>query len=130
MTKLAEKVNPSIGKEAPPKKKITPEEFSRDNSCLGEQVLIKRVDVNDELTDGGIVKPQIARLKSNHGIVYAVGEGRMIGNAFVPFNFGPGDSVLFARAGGTDIEVDGELFILLHWKMVYVLHRRNNGKSN
>lgn len=89
--------------------------------CLGEQILVKRIDTEDEVTPGGVVKPQIARVKSNRGIVMAIGEGRMIGNQFMPFNLEVGDTVLFSRHGGTDVELDGQTFILLHWKMVYMV---------
>lgn len=89
--------------------------------CLGEQILVKRIDTEDEITPGGVVKPQIARVKSNRGIVMAIGEGRMIGSQFVPFNLEVGDTILFSRHGGTDVELDGQTFILLHWKMVYMV---------
>lgn len=89
--------------------------------CLGEQILVKRIDLEDDVTPGGVVKPQIARVKSNRGIVMAIGEGRMIGNTFVPFNLEVGDTVLFSRHGGTDVELDGLTYILLHWKMIYMV---------
>lgn len=89
--------------------------------CLGEQILVKRIDLEDEVSPGGVVKPQIARAKSNRGIVMAIGEGRMIGNNFVPFNLEVGDTVLFSRHGGTDVELDGQMYILLHHKMIYMV---------
>jgi len=89
--------------------------------CLGEQILVQRIDSETETTTGGVVKPEIARLKSNRGIVMAVGEGRIIGNEFQPFNLRPGQVVRFSRVGGQDIEVDGQNFILLHWKQVYLV---------
>lgn len=95
--------------------------------CLGEQILIKRIDAEDEMTPGGVVKPEITRLKSNRGIVMALGEGRMIGSEFMPFPLQVGDKVLFARHGGTDVEVEGEMYILLHWKQVYLVE---NGPIN
>jgi|SRR5215469_1187124 len=89
--------------------------------CLGEQILVQRIDSETETTAGGVVKPEIARLKSNRGIVMAVGEGRIVGNEFQPFNLRPGQVVRFSRVGGQDIEVDGQNFILLHWKQVYLV---------
>lgn len=89
--------------------------------CLGEQILVKRIDAEDEKTAGGVLKPEIARLKSNRGIIMALGEGRIIGSAFHPFQLHTGQVVRFSRVGGQDIEVDGENFILLHWKQVYLV---------
>ena len=89
--------------------------------CLGEQLLISPLPDSEDMTSGGIVKPQIARLKPNRGIVIAIGEGRMIGTEFMPFTLQPGDKVLYSRYGGTDVEVEGESFILLHWKQIYLV---------
>jgi len=94
--------------------------------CLGENVLVRRIDVDDEKTPGGIVKPEIAKQKSNRGIIVAVGEGRFIGNQFVPFGDSllAGDEVRFTKYGGTEVPMDdGETLLLLHWKQIFLKKR-------
>lgn len=89
--------------------------------CLGEHVLLRRLDVDDMVTAGGIVKPEIARQRSNRGEVVCVGEGRMIEGAFAPFELTPGDKVRFSKYGGTEVDLDGEMLLLLHWKQIYLV---------
>ena len=91
-----------------------------DYECLGEQILVKRIETDDEITKGGVYKPQVARLRSNLGEVVAVGEGRMVEGRYIPFKLKAGDRVRFSRYGGTDVSIDDENYILLHWKQIYL----------
>ena len=88
--------------------------------CEGECVLVRRIDVEDEKTPGGVIKPEIARLRSNRGEVVAVGEGRVIGGMWLPMNLKEGDKVRFSRYGGTEVPLDDETLLLLHWKQIYL----------
>lgn len=74
---------------------------------LHDQVLVLRTE-SDEKTAGGIIIPDTAKEKPLEGKIVAVGLGRRDkdGNR-IPIDLKPGDKVLFARYGGTEIKING-----------------------
>lgn len=63
---------------------------------------------------GGIVLPDNATEKQQRGTVLAVGPGRVADNGVtVTPCFEAGNSVLFKRWGGQEVEVDGETLLLV-----------------
>lgn len=88
--------------------------------CLGAMVLVRRLDIEDELTKGGIVKPEIARMRSQRGEVVLAGPGEFVSGTFVPVDVEVGDTVLFTRYGGTDVEIEGEKLTLVHYRQLYL----------
>jgi len=83
--------------------------------CVGEQLLVRRLEVADDMTAGGIIKPETARQRSTRGEIVALNP--VLGH----LDLKPGDTVRFSKYGGTDVEIDGEIFVLLHWKMIYLV---------
>lgn len=80
---------------------------------LGDRVVVKRIE-EEAKTKGGIVLPDTAKEKPQRGKVIAVGSGRMLDNGTkVPLEVKQGDTVLFAKYGGTEVEIDGEEYIIL-----------------
>jgi chaperonin GroES len=80
---------------------------------LGDRVVVKRVE-EEAKTKGGIVLPDTAKEKPQKGKVIAVGSGRVLDNGTkVPLEVKQGDTVVFAKYGGTEIEIDGEEYIIL-----------------
>ena len=80
---------------------------------LGDRVLVKRVE-EEEKTKGGIIIPDTAKEKPQKGKVIAVGTGRVLENGQrVPLEVKEGDIVVFAKYGGTEIEIDGEEYVIL-----------------
>ena len=66
------------------------------------------VSVSDatEKTAGGILLPDMARQKPQQGTVIAVGPGRMLDNGTrAPMAVVVGDTVLFGKYSGSDVEV-------------------------
>ena len=89
--------------------------------CIGECVLLRRIEETDEISDGGIVKPEISRQKSHRGEVVALGEGRLIEGRWMPLELRIGDIVRFSKhAIGVEEEIDGQIFLKLHWKQIHL----------
>jgi chaperonin GroES len=79
---------------------------------LGDRVVVKRVE-EEQITRGGIVLPDSVKEKPQKGKVLAVGAGRFEDGKRIPLDVKEGDVVLFAKYGGTEIEVEGEELIIL-----------------
>ncbi|MGC8875642.1 co-chaperone GroES [Thermus sp.] len=80
---------------------------------LGDRVVVKRIE-EEPKTKGGIVLPDTAKEKPQKGKVIAVGTGRVLENGQkVPLEVKEGDVVVFAKYGGTEIEIDGEEYVIL-----------------
>ena len=80
---------------------------------LGSRVIVEPVEEN-EVTAGGIVLPETAKEKPQKGVVLAAGEGdRDDDGKRIPMDVKVGDTVLFAKYGGTEIKVDGKKLLIL-----------------
>jgi chaperonin GroES len=80
---------------------------------LGDRVVVKRIE-EEPKTKGGIVLPDTAKEKPQKGKVIAVSTGRILENGQrVPLEVKEGDIVVFAKYGGTEIEIDGEEYVIL-----------------
>jgi chaperonin GroES len=80
---------------------------------LGDRVVVERIE-EEAKTKGGIVLPDTAKEKPQKGKVIAVGSGRVLENGQkLPLEVKVGDTVVFAKYGGTEIEIDGKEYIIL-----------------
>lgn len=82
---------------------------------LANFVLLQRIDEAADLSPGGMVIPEIGKVKSNKGRVVAIGEGRIIGDKLVPIPLAEGDIVLFSKYGAEDVTLDGVDYLLLRY---------------
>jgi len=82
---------------------------------LANFVLIQRIDDAADVSAGGMVIPEIGKVKSNKGRVVAIGEGRIIGDKLVPIPLDEGDIVLFSKYGAEDVTLDGDDYLLLRY---------------
>ena len=80
---------------------------------LDDRVVVEPTEA-EETTAGGIVLPDSAKEKPQRGKVVAVGPGKLLDSGSRgDLSVGIGDTVIYGRYGGSDIEVDGrELKIL------------------
>lgn len=81
---------------------------------LGDRVVVKPLE-EEERTKGGIVLPDTAKEKPQHGEVIAVGPGEWDddGEKRIAPDVKAGDRVLFAKYAGTEVKTDeGDLLIL------------------
>lgn len=80
---------------------------------LYDRILIKRLDT-EEKTKGGIIIPDTAKEKPQEGKVIALGKGKLLDDGSTkPLDVKVGDKVLFSKYGGTDINIDGEDYLIL-----------------
>ena len=80
---------------------------------LQDRVIVKQSDA-EEKTKSGILLPDSAKEKPTKGKVIAVGPGKLDDKG-KPMEIGlrVGDSVYYGKYSGTDVEVDGEKFVIL-----------------
>ena len=80
---------------------------------LGSRVVVEPLE-QEEITPGGIVLPETAKEKPQKGTVLSVGPGDRDENGKrVPMDVTVGETVLFAKYGGTEIKIDGKKLLIL-----------------
>jgi chaperonin GroES len=80
---------------------------------LDDKVVIKRLD-SEEMTAGGIHLPDAVREKPQQGRVLSVGDGRLLASGSrVAHQVCEGDRVLFQRWAGSEVEIDGQVLLIL-----------------
>lgn len=80
---------------------------------LSDRILVKREDA-EQKTATGIVIPDIAQEKPTKATVKAVGPGRVTSDGrLIEMNVKVGDTVLFGKYSGNEIEVDGEKLLMM-----------------
>ena len=75
---------------------------------LADRVLIKPAPA-EEKTVGGIIIPDSAKEKPMKGEIVAVGNGTKDEEMVVK----PGDTVLYGKYAGTELELDGEKYLIM-----------------
>ncbi len=80
---------------------------------LDDRVVVQRLEQDDK-TPGGIFLPETAKEKPQQGKVVAVGPGKMLDSGErAAMNVKKGDIVVFAKYGGTEVELDGKELIVM-----------------
>lgn len=80
---------------------------------LNDKVVVKRVE-SEEKTAGGIVLPDNAKEKPREGKVVSIGQGKVLENgARSTFQVKPGNRVLFTSYAGSEVNVDGEEYLIM-----------------
>lgn len=81
---------------------------------LGDRVLVEIVEETEQKTAGGLYVPDTAKEKSQRGKVIAVGSGKTLDNGTkVAVEVSVGDTVYFAKYGGTEVTLDSKNYSLL-----------------
>ncbi len=80
---------------------------------LGDRLVVEPKE-REETTPSGLVLPETAKEKPQEGEVMAVGPGRRDddGNR-IAMDVSVGDSVLYAKYGGTEVKIDGKKLLIL-----------------
>ncbi len=88
---------------------------------LGDKVVVEVVD-EPQTTASGIVLPDSAKEKSQRGKVVAVGSGKLLddGKRVAP-EVNVGDTVVFAKYGGTEITIEGKDLMILSERDIHAV---------
>jgi len=80
---------------------------------LDDRVVVEPLE-SEEKTPGGIFLPDTAKEKPQKGRVIAVGPGKVLDNGErAELSVSVGDVVLFAKYGGTEVEVAGKELLIM-----------------
>jgi len=79
---------------------------------LGDRVVLKQL-VAEETTKSGIVIPGQSKEKPQQAEVIAVGPGGTVDGKEVKMNVSVGQTVIFSKYSGTNVEVDDEEYIIV-----------------
>ncbi|MEM7738847.1 MAG: co-chaperone GroES [Deinococcota bacterium] len=88
---------------------------------LGDKVVVEVID-EPQTTASGIVLPDSAKEKSQRGKVVAVGSGKLLDNGQrAALEINEGDTVVFAKYGGTEISLDGKELMILSERDIHAV---------
>ena len=88
---------------------------------LGDKIIVEVID-EPQTTASGIVLPDSAKEKSQRGKVLAVGSGKMLENGErVALEVSEGDTVVFAKYGGTEVSLDGKELMILSERDIHAI---------
>ena len=80
---------------------------------LDDRIVVEQ-SAAEEKTAGGIVLPDTAKEKPQRGKVLAAGPGRLLDSGERGrLSVKVGDEVFYGKYSGTDVEVDGQKFVIL-----------------
>lgn len=88
---------------------------------LNDRVIVKRNEEieGEELMESGLYKPDNAKEKPYTGLVIAVGSGKVINNQFVKLDIVVGDTVVFGKYSGQEVEEDGIKLLVLREEDIF-----------
>jgi chaperonin GroES len=81
---------------------------------LGDRIVVKPLENDEETTGGGIIIPDTAKEKPQEGEIVAVGPGKLLdsGERQAP-SVAVGDKVLYGKYSGTEIKSGGEDLLIV-----------------
>jgi chaperonin GroES len=80
---------------------------------LDDRIVIKQSEA-EEKTAGGIILPDTAKEKPQIGKVVAVGPGKLLDDGKrAKMSVKNKDEVIYAKYIGSDVEIDGEKYVIL-----------------
>ena len=89
--------------------------MAKENYELGDDRVLVKANAAEEKTAGGIIIPDTAKEKPQKGKIVAVGKGKYsehTGN-LIPIQWKVGDTVMYGKYGGTEINLDGEDYLIM-----------------
>jgi chaperonin GroES len=81
---------------------------------LQDRVIVKRIEDEVEKTKGGIIIPDTAKEKPQHGKIIAVGKGKVNDDGkLTPVDVRVGDTILFGKYSGSEVKLNGEEHLIM-----------------
>lgn len=88
---------------------------------LGDKVIVEIIE-EPQQTASGIILPDSAKEKSQRGKILAVGSGKVLDNGTkVELELKVGDTVLFAKYGGTELTIDGKDLMIMSERDIHAI---------
>lgn len=88
---------------------------------LGDKVVVEVID-EPQTTASGLVLPDTAKEKSQRGKVLAVGPGKVLDSGDrEPIDVEVGQTILFAKYGGTEINTGGRDLMILSLRDIHAI---------
>ena len=88
---------------------------------LGDKVFVEVIE-ESQTTASGIVLPDTAQEKSQRGKVLAVGSGKVLESGErVALEVAEGDTVVFAKYGGTEVSLEGKELMVLSERDIHAI---------
>ena len=88
---------------------------------LADRVLIAPAEA-EQKTAGGIIIPDTAKEKPQKGTVVAVGPGKKD----EPMTVKVGDTVIYGKYSGTEMQLDGENYLIMKESDIYAIIDRKS----
>jgi chaperonin GroES len=86
---------------------------------LADRVIVKPKEA-EETTKGGIILPDTAKEKPIEGKIVAVGSGKVTEEGkVINLNVKVGDTVLYGKYSGTEINVEGDEYLIMRESDIY-----------
>jgi len=80
---------------------------------LGDRVVVEPLE-QEERTETGLYIPETAKEKPQKGKILAVGAGRRDEDGKrIPMDVEKGQTILFAKYGGTEVKIDNKKLLIL-----------------
>lgn len=79
---------------------------------IGDRVVVKP-EAAEEKTSSGLFIPDTAKEKPQRGTVVAVGPGRYENGTKIEMTVKEGDTVLYGKYAGSEIQIDGEDLMMM-----------------
>ena len=96
---------------------------------LTDHIVLRQVEL-EEMTTSGLVIPDSAKEKPQHGLVDAVGPGKMNDAGVIEnIDLNAGDRILYQKYTGQDITVDKEDYIIIRFQDVLALLEDSSAKK-
>lgn len=81
---------------------------------LGDRVIVRPNEEDEQRTASGLVIPDTAKEKPQTGSILAVGPGKRNEDGDrVPMDVSVGDTVVYSKYGGTELKYEGEDYLIM-----------------